>query len=468
MLNKIVDSELNEIIVFGKRCSDKNAPLAFPEEWRIKAMQYDDSVFQHSREANSEFLLDQSMPMSVRKAAIGKIELEAKGVAQLLNAAADEQNPGHADYRVLVEGFLVSKQCHEGIPGSIIAEHGNVGVPVSIGAKKLLFSFIKNEKTLTDALKSALWAAIEDEENGSKDSEKIQFFKWAFATAKNPKVIAEIIRIPGTSKEKILQDLIYMANCIDDDTVLADLLVKDSDLKSGNVYSPLVEALVSRIKDPQIKKDAGTLALAYNAVDPKKRAKALVEVYAKSPEKAYGVAMEWFSTEHYDGNVKGHRLKRQHSKSTTLRGLIVYNYQDKNMLPQSLTIQFTVDKSEDFNDGYPSHGLMWNLPSSGNSQPFHGAYIQGTKFNLYLRGAYLDLPKIEPSETVYTIRWQMDPENNNLWATTSQNKKVIAKARKQTQYPTEFRNRAFSFHMSNNASTTGYWLLKSIKISIKE
>ena len=343
LLNKIVDSELNEIIVFGKRCSDKNAPLAFPEEWRIKAMQYDDSVFQHSREANSEFLLDQSMPMSVRKAAIGKIELEAKGVAQLLNAAADEQNPGHADYRVLVEGFLVSKQCHEGIPGSIIAEHGNVGVPVSIGAKKLLFSFIKNEKALADTLKSALWAAIEDEENGSKDSEKIQFFKWAFATAKNPKVIAEIIRIPGTSKEKILQDLIYMANCIDDDTVLADLLAKDSDLKSRNVYSPLVEAIVSRIKDPQIKKDAGTLALAYNAVDPKKRAKALVEVYAKSPEKAYGVAMEWFSTEHYDGNVKGSAIAGEVRDLATLAGLVAIC--KKDLASRSYTSEINLLKS---------------------------------------------------------------------------------------------------------------------------
>lgn len=157
----------------------------------------------------------------------------------------------------------------------------------------------------------------------------------------------------------------------------------------------------------------------------------------------------------------------------TENGLIVRQtkyalWKNKNMLPQSLTIQFTVDKSEDFNDGYPSHGLMWNLPSSGNSQPFHGAYIQGTKFNLCLRDVTLSLPKIEPSETVYTIRWQMDPENNNLWATTSQNKQVIVKGRKQTQYSTEFRNRAFSFHMSNNASTTGYWLLKSIKISIKE
>lgn len=117
---------------------------------------------------------------------------------------------------------------------------------------------------------------------------------------------------------------------------------------------------------------------------------------------------------------------------------------------------------------YQPHGFMWNLPSSGNSQPFHGAYIEGKKFNLYLRDVSLSLPKIEPSETIYTIRWQMDHENNNLWATTSQNKQVIVKGRKQTQYTTEFRNRAFSFHAWNQESTTGYWLLKSVKISIKE
>ena len=67
--------------------------------------------------------------MSVRKAAIGKIELEAKGCAQLLNAAADEQDPGHTDYRVLAEGFLASKKCNEGIPGSILGEYDNVAYP---------------------------------------------------------------------------------------------------------------------------------------------------------------------------------------------------------------------------------------------------------------------------------------------------------------------------------------------------
>ena len=259
------DSSISEIVVMGKE--SRKERLAFPEEWRIKAIQISNSCFGDD-DVNAEFLFDQTVPLRVRQAASGKIRLDEKGFVRLLNAATDKSNPNHKAYRSIAEGFYASKDCYTSITDSIFRSDESDQIDASLAARQLLFSFPRNEEKKRGALQNILRGALDDEEAGKKDTENIQFFKWAFATAKNPKIVAEIIR-SKTYDEKNLQCLLYMANCIDDDTVLADLLAKDHDLKSKNVFSPVVETLVSRIKDPKIKKDVGTLALAYNAVEPK-------------------------------------------------------------------------------------------------------------------------------------------------------------------------------------------------------
>ena len=155
--------------------------LAFPEEWRIKAIQICDSCFGVADD-NAEFLLDQTVPLRVRQVASGKIRLDEKGFARLLNAAADASNPDHKAYRSIAEGFYASEDCDTRITGSIFRRDQ---IDASLAARQLLFSFPRNEEKQRKALQHILLGALDDEQAGKKDTENIQFFKWAFANVKN-------------------------------------------------------------------------------------------------------------------------------------------------------------------------------------------------------------------------------------------------------------------------------------------
>ena len=180
------DSSLRHIVVMGGE--KRKERLSFPEEWRIKAMQINDDCF-GSDDTNIDFLLDQSVPMSVRKAAIGKIRLDKKGLVRLLNAAADTSNSGRNDYQAMAKGFCASQYCFDYDESILGNRQGGTGV--SLGARQLLFTFPRNEKERHEALENILWGAMDDEEAGKKDSENMKFFKWAIANTKRA-VLVEI------------------------------------------------------------------------------------------------------------------------------------------------------------------------------------------------------------------------------------------------------------------------------------
>ena len=310
------DSSLREIVVMGKE--KRKERLSFPEEWRIKAMQINDNCFGND-DANIDFLLDQSIPMSVRKAAIGKIRLDEKGLVRLLNAAVDVSNPSHNDYRVLAEGFCASKECHGGDIDILGNRQGGTGV--SLGARQLLFSFPRKEKKRHDALQNILWGAMDDEEEGKKDSENMKFFKWAIANTKDAKVLGAFIREPGTLPGKIPQYLEEAAKYLDDDDIIVDILTNDESLKKKSKLSRVAMMLVSKIKDPQKKTSIGATIMASNAPDTKTRAEAMVAIYSTDPKRAYEIVKNWFSTEHYEGNFAGDEIVDAVRDVNTLLGL---------------------------------------------------------------------------------------------------------------------------------------------------
>jgi len=303
MLKK--ESSLAQTVVLGRNSHKSDANVDFPAEWRIKAIQLiSHRGFYGSRDDGAFFLLNQSIPIKVREAAIGRIELDAKGCALLINAAADKTNPGCKDYLALARGFFASKACYSGNIGNVLGDRTD-GVVVSPDAKQLLFSFLTKEKEMHEALQHILWKAIEDEKEGKKDSDNIKFFKWAVNNTKNSKVIGELVRSPGTFKTKIPRFLTEAVNSIDDDAVLIDILTNDDEIRERPELSMVAFAAASRIKDPQQKKTIGASIRASSAPEAKTRAEAIVDVYSIDPNKAYEIVKRWFSTEHYDGNMKG-------------------------------------------------------------------------------------------------------------------------------------------------------------------
>ena len=131
---------ISEIVVMGKRRGKRRREkerLAFPEEWRIKAIQIGSSCFGDADD-NAEFLLDQTVPLSVRQAASGKIHLDAKGFARLLNAAADASNPDHKAYRSIAEGCYASNTY---VTDRIFRSKESDHIDASLAARQLLFSF---------------------------------------------------------------------------------------------------------------------------------------------------------------------------------------------------------------------------------------------------------------------------------------------------------------------------------------
>ena len=310
------DSSLRHIVVMGGE--KRKERLSFPEEWRIKAMQINDDCF-GSDDTNIDFLLDQSVPMSVRKAAIGKIRLDKKGLVRLLNAAADTSNSGRNDYQAMAKGFCASQYCFDYDESILGNRQGDTGV--SLGARQLLFTFPRNEKERHEALENILWGAMDDEEAGKKDSENMKFFKWAIANTKDAKVLGEFIRYPGTLPHKVPQYLEEAAKYLDDDDVIVDILTNSESLRKESKLARVAMMLASKIKDPQKKTSIGATIMASNAPDAKTRAEAMVAIYSTDPEHAYKIVKDWFSTEHYEGNVAGDKIVDAVRDVNTLLGL---------------------------------------------------------------------------------------------------------------------------------------------------
>lgn len=295
------DSHLNEAIVFGKTWGQKKPPIAFPDEWRIKAMHWDSFVFRLSHDANAEFLCNQSISMNVRKESLGMIELDDKGYAKLLEEAV---KPGREDCAELIRTYQPNS--------SFMCVMRDAKVPDS--AKMLAFSAIKDEEVLIKALQEALWGAEDNPANAT-------FFKWAVANAKNNKALGELVCNPGTFKKKVAAYLEQTVHHIDDDEALLHI-IDNHDIKSESKLASIALTAVSRLKDPEKRKTVGRIVAARNSLDMQTRVNAIVDVYAADPKSACEIVETWFTTEHYEGNLKGADITGKIRDMKTLLALI--------------------------------------------------------------------------------------------------------------------------------------------------
>ena len=291
-------SSLNKIIVFGT--------IAVPDEWRIKAMHWDSSIFRSSSyDDNAEFLCNQSISMNVRKESLGKIELDSKGFAKLLEEAV---KPGREDCAELIRRY----QPERNLMLSLMDVMRDAKVPDR--AKMLAFSAIKDEEVLVEALKEALWGAKDNSANAT-------FFKWAVANAKNNKALGELVCNPGTFKKEVAAYLEETVRHIDDDEVLLRI-IDNHDIKSESKLASIALTAVSRLKDPEKRKTVGRIVAARNSLDMQTRVNAIVDVYAADPKSACEIVETWFTTEHYEGNLKGADITGKIRDMKTLLALI--------------------------------------------------------------------------------------------------------------------------------------------------
>ena len=290
-------SSLNKTIVFGT--------IAFPDEWRIKAMHWNSSIFRDSHDDNAEFLCNQSISMNVRKESLGKIELDSKGFAKLLEEAV---KPGREDCAELIRRY----QPERNLMLSLMDVMRDAKVPDR--AKMLAFSAIKDEEVLVKALQNALWGAKDNPANAT-------FFKWAVANAKNNKALGELVCNPGTFKKKVAAYLEETVHHIDDDEVLLRIIDND-DIKSESKLASIALTAVSRLKDPEKRKTVGRIVAARNSLDMQTRVNAIVDVYAADPKSACKIVETWFTTEHYEGNLKGADITGKIRDMKTLLALI--------------------------------------------------------------------------------------------------------------------------------------------------
>ena len=290
-------SSLNKTIVFGT--------IAFPDEWRIKAMHWDSSIFSHSHDANAEFLCNQSISMNVRKESLGKIELDSKGFAKLLEEAV---KPGRDDCAELIRTY----QPNRNLMSSFMRVMRDAKVPDR--AKMLAFSAIKDEEVLVKALQNALWGAKDNPANAT-------FFKWAVANAKNNKALGELVCNPGTFKKEVAAYLEETVRHVDDDEVLLRI-IDNGDIKSESKLASIALTAVSRLKDPEKRKTVGRIVAARNSLDMQTRVNAIVDVYAADPKSACKIVETWFTTEHYEGNLKGADITGKIRDMKTLLALI--------------------------------------------------------------------------------------------------------------------------------------------------
>ena len=291
------DSYLNKTIVFGT--------IAFPDEWRIKAMHWDSSIFRDSHDDNAEFLCNQSISMNVRKESLGTIQLDDKGYAKLLEEAV---KPGRDDCAELIRRY----QPERNHMLSFMCVMRDAKVPDR--AKMLAFSAIKDEEVLVEALKEALWGAEDNSANAT-------FFKWAVANAKNNKALGELVCNPGTFKKEVAAYLEETVRHIDDDEVLLRI-IDNHDIKSESKLASIALTAVSRLKDPEKRKTVGRIVAARNSLDMQTRVNAIVDVYAADPKSACKIVETWFTTEHYEGNLKGADITGKIRDMKTLLALI--------------------------------------------------------------------------------------------------------------------------------------------------
>ena len=287
-------SSLNKTIVFGT--------IAFPDEWRIKAMHWNSSIFRDSHDDNAEFLCNQSISMNVRKESLGKIELDSKGYAKLLEEAV---KPGRDDCAELIRRY----QPHSSFMCVIMRD-----AKVPDRAKMLAFSAIKDEEVLVTALKQALCGAEDNPANAT-------FFKWAVANAKNNKALGELVCNPGTFKKEVAAYLEETVRHIDDDEALLRIIDND-DIESESKLASIALTAVSRLKDPEKRKTVGRIVAARNSLDMQTRVNAIVDVYAADPKSACEIVETWFTTEHYEGNLKGADITGKIRDMKTLLALI--------------------------------------------------------------------------------------------------------------------------------------------------
>ena len=290
-------SSLNKTIVFGT--------IAFPDEWRIKAMHWNSSIFRYSHDDNAEFLCNQSISMNVRKESLGKIELDSKGFAKLLEEAV---KPGREDCAELIRRY----QPERNLMLSLMDVMRDAKVPDR--AKMLAFSAIKDEEVLVEALKEALWGAKDNSANAT-------FFKWAVANAKNNKALGELVCNPGTFKKEVAAYLEETVRHIDDDEALLRIIDND-DIESESKLASIALTAVSRLKDPEKRKTVGRIVAARNSLDMQTRVNAIVDVYAADPKSACKIVETWFTTEHYEGNLKGADITGKIRDMKTLLALI--------------------------------------------------------------------------------------------------------------------------------------------------
>ena len=290
-------SSLNKTIVFGT--------IAFPDEWRIKAMHWNSSIFRDSHDDNAEFLCNQSISMNVRKESLGKIELDSKGFAKLLEEAV---KPGREDCAELIRRY----QPERNHMLSLMDVMRDAKVPDR--AKMLAFSAIKDEEVLVKALEEALSGAEDNSANAT-------FFKWAVANAKNNKALGELVCNPGTFKKEVAAYLEETVRHIDDDEVLLRI-IDNHDIKSESKLASIALTAVSRLKDPEKRKTVGRIVAARNSLDMQTRVNAIVDVYAADPKSACKIVETWFTTEHYEGNLKGADITGKIRDMKTLLALI--------------------------------------------------------------------------------------------------------------------------------------------------
>ena len=150
------DSSVCEIVVFGVN-------VVLPAEWRIRAIQLNSEVLRRcSDEERTAFLIDSSIPLNVRKAALAAIKnLERKGYAQLLEAAVVSNR---SDCLELAREYSPSHDEIESIMRS----------SASRSVKMFCFSSIKDERALKETLDNTLRSVADDTINGKVNTENMK------------------------------------------------------------------------------------------------------------------------------------------------------------------------------------------------------------------------------------------------------------------------------------------------------
>ena len=291
--------------------------IVFPKEYRIRAIETLRDIDMYSADNGmlSDVVFDENNPVDVRMSAIRKVKLQKEAFKRLLAKAGDNKDKNNADYQLLVKAYLdaagnVQEMCW------LIRDND-----VSFSSRRLMFSYLKEEKSIIDVLFYAMTKSEQDAFVKSPESEEVKFAKYVIENTTQEilsKFVLTIDKSWHISKSNYELFFVECVKNINDEK----LLIKIAEMPTPTGGGQAVLLAAYKIKDvgKTILRDR---AIAKYESDLRKRVDAIERIYAVDPKDAYSI-------------VQSHG---RHEKDTTvslindektLIGLLKLNKSDKS------------------------------------------------------------------------------------------------------------------------------------------